>query len=254
MYKLDPPSLLFETSRPGRATAIFAPTDVPDRIARRDDPREVSGTGTGLPLPELGELDIVRHYTNLSALNMSIDSNFYPLGSCTMKYNPKRNERLAALPGLGGATPLSGRVDLARLLAILFELQDRPRRDRRAGRRQLATGRGGAGEMTALLVAEAYFRDQGGERRKRNAGAHPRQRPRHQPRLGAPRRVRDRHHQERQARARRPRRLPRQARRRYRRLHDDQPEHRRACSTHRSARSRPSCTTGGPCFTSTAPT
>ena len=52
------------------------------------------------PLPELTELDVVRHYTNLSTLNMSIDSNFYPLGSCTMKYNPKRNERLAGLPGL----------------------------------------------------------------------------------------------------------------------------------------------------------
>ena len=69
------------------------------------------GSGTriaqnrSLPLPELGELDVVRHYTNLSTSNMNIDANFYPLGSCTMKYNPKRNERLAALPGM--AAPAS---------------------------------------------------------------------------------------------------------------------------------------------------
>ena len=84
------PSLLFETSRTGRRTSIFPESDVPDRpldalipAALRDDQPP--------PLPELGELDIVRHYTNLSTLNMSIDANFYPLGSCTMKYNPKRN-------------------------------------------------------------------------------------------------------------------------------------------------------------------
>ena len=51
-------------------------------------------------LPEIGEIDLTRHYVNLSKRNMSIDSNFYPLGSCTMKYNPKRHERLAALPGM----------------------------------------------------------------------------------------------------------------------------------------------------------
>ena len=99
MYKLDQPPLLFESSRPGRATAILPRPDVPDRPLDDADSRRASGGGPP-PLPELSELDVVRHYTNLSTLNMSIDSNFYPLGSCTMKYNPKRNERLAALPGL----------------------------------------------------------------------------------------------------------------------------------------------------------
>ncbi|MGO9916085.1 MAG: aminomethyl-transferring glycine dehydrogenase subunit GcvPB, partial [Isosphaeraceae bacterium] len=95
MYKLDQPPLLFESSRPGRNTAILPPSDVPDQPLDALLP-DAHRAQEPPPLPELGELDVVRHYTNLSALNMSIDSNFYPLGSCTMKYNPKRNERLAA--------------------------------------------------------------------------------------------------------------------------------------------------------------
>src|SRR4051794_21374834 len=122
MYKLDPPALLFETSRPGRATATFPPSDVPDRpLDELIPPRFRSGQAP--PLPELGELDVVRHYTNLSALNMAIDANFYPLGSCTMKYNPKRNERLAALPGLSAQHPYQDEATLQGLLAILYDLQ-----------------------------------------------------------------------------------------------------------------------------------
>jgi glycine dehydrogenase subunit 2 len=58
-----------------------------------------------LPLPELSEPDVVRHFVNLSTRNMSVDTHFYPLGSCTMKYNPKRNERLVALPGVADLHP-----------------------------------------------------------------------------------------------------------------------------------------------------
>src|SRR3982074_965313 len=104
MYKLDPPALLFETSRPGRSTSIFPALDVPDRALDELIPGEYREPQPP-QLPELGELDVVRHYTNLSTLNMSIDTNFYPLGSCTMKYNPKRNERLANLPGMAAQHP-----------------------------------------------------------------------------------------------------------------------------------------------------
>jgi len=116
------------------------------------------------PLPELGELDVVRHYTNLSALNMSIDSNFYPLGSCTMKYNPKRNERLAALPGLGAQHPYQEESTLQGLLAILFELQEILAEIAGLDAVSLQPAAGAQGELTALLVAAAYFRDRG-ERR-----------------------------------------------------------------------------------------
>ena len=69
---------------------------------------------TPLPLPELSEPDVVRHFVNLSTQNMSVDTHFYPLGSCTMKYNPKRNERLAALPGMADLHPYQPRIDPAR--------------------------------------------------------------------------------------------------------------------------------------------
>jgi glycine dehydrogenase subunit 2 len=123
MYKLDPPPLLFESSRPGRATAILPELDVPERPLDELIPAGYREDAPP-PLPELSELDIVRHYTNLSTLNMSIDSNFYPLGSCTMKYNPKRNERLAALPGLLAQHPYQDESTLQGLLAILYDLQE----------------------------------------------------------------------------------------------------------------------------------
>ena len=122
MYKLDPPPLLFESSRAGRFTAILPASDVPDCPLSSLIP-DAHLAPAPPPLPELGELDVVRHYTNLSALNMSIDSNFYPLGSCTMKYNPKRNERLAGLPGLSAQHPYQDESTLQGLLAILFDLQ-----------------------------------------------------------------------------------------------------------------------------------
>ena len=114
MYKLETPSLLFESSRTGRSTAIVPGSDVPERPLDTLIPLEHIAPQSPA-LPELGELDVVRHYTNLSTLNMSIDGNFYPLGSCTYEVQPQaQNERLAGLPGVAGpAPPLPGRVRLA---------------------------------------------------------------------------------------------------------------------------------------------
>src|ERR1700677_2249925 len=165
MYKLDQPPLLFESSRPGRFTAILPRSDVPER------PLSALIPGAHLapappPLPELGELDVVRHYTNLSTLNMSIDSNFYPLGSCTMKYNPKRNERLAALPGLSAQHPYQDESTLQGLLAILFDLQQILAEIAGLQAVSLQPAAGAQGEFAALLVAAAYFRDRGAKRTK----------------------------------------------------------------------------------------
>ncbi len=115
-------------------------------------------------MPELGELDVVRHYTNLLTLNMSIDANFYPLGSCTMKYNPKRNERLASLPGFSAQHPYQEEVTLQGLLELLFELQEMLGEIAGLHAVSLQPAAGAQGELTALLVAAAYFRDRG-ERR-----------------------------------------------------------------------------------------
>jgi len=165
MYKLDPPALLFETSRPGRFTAILPGSDVPDRPLEELIPRDHQARDLP-PLPELGELDIVRHYTNLSTLNMAIDANFYPLGSCTMKYNPKRNERLANLPGLAALHPYQDESTLQGLLAILHELQEMLAEIAGLHAVSLQPAAGAQGELAALLVAAAYFRDQGQKRTK----------------------------------------------------------------------------------------
>lgn len=117
-------------------------------------------------LPELGELDIVRHYTNLSALNMSIDSNFYPLGSCTMKYNPKCNERLAGLPGFASLHPYQDESTLQGLFQLLYELQADLAEIAGLDAVSLQPAAGAQGELTALMVAAAYFRDKGEKRTK----------------------------------------------------------------------------------------
>jgi glycine dehydrogenase subunit 2 len=165
MYKLDVPSLLFETSRSGRATAFLPGSDVPERPIDGLIPPNHRAEQPP-PLPELSELDVVRHYTNLSTSNMSIDSNFYPLGSCTMKYNPKRNERLAALPGLSAQHPYQDEGTLQGLLAILYDLQEILAEIGGLHAVSLQPAAGAQGELTALLVAAAYFRDRGETRTK----------------------------------------------------------------------------------------
>jgi glycine dehydrogenase subunit 2 len=163
MYKLDQQPLLFESSRRGRGTEILPASDVPERPLS-DLIGAAHLAAAPPPLPELSELDVVRHYTNLSALNMAIDANFYPLGSCTMKYNPKRNERLAALPGLAAAHPYQEESTLQGLLSILFGLQEMLAEIAGLDAVSLQPAAGAQGELTALLVAAAYFRDRG-ERR-----------------------------------------------------------------------------------------
>jgi glycine dehydrogenase subunit 2 len=114
---------------------------------------------TPLPLPELSEPDVVRHFINLSTRNMSVDTHFYPLGSCTMKYNPKRNERLVALPGLADLHPYQPQSTLQGILAILHLAQHNLAEIAGLGAVSLQPAAGAHGEMTALLVAAAYFRD-----------------------------------------------------------------------------------------------
>ena len=158
---------ILELSRPGYRAARFPAPDVPDHA-----PADVLPAGVLAEeppaLPELTEPDVIRHFTNLSTLNMSVDTHFYPLGSCTMKYNPKRHERLAALPGLGDAHPYRDEADLQGMLAILHELQGMLAEISGLPAVSLQPAAGAQGELTALLVAAAYFRDNGeGERRRK---------------------------------------------------------------------------------------
>ncbi len=154
--------LIFEHSRPGRTNPSQAPAQL---AATGDIPRKLKRQSAML-LPEVSELDAVRHYTRLSQKNFSIDTHFYPLGSCTMKYNPKRNERLAALPGLAAQHPYQDESTLQGLLAILYDLQAILAEIGGLDAVSLQPAAGAQGELSALLVAAAYFRDRGEARTK----------------------------------------------------------------------------------------
>lgn len=159
------PQLLFETSRRGRGTDVAPRSDVPDRPLDSLLPASELAAAPP-PLPELGELDVVRHYTRLSQLNMAIDSHFYPLGSCTMKYNPKRNERLAALPGLASIHPYQDESTLQGMLELLYDMQCILGEIAGLDAVSLQPAAGAQGELAALLTAAAYFRDRGEKRTK----------------------------------------------------------------------------------------
>ncbi len=155
--------LVFEQSRPGRRAAELPACDVPQQPVEALLPAELLATAP-LPLPELAEPELVRHFVNLSTWNMSVDTHFYPLGSCTMKYNPKRNERLAGLPGLADLHPYQPAETVQGLLAMLFELQQMLAEIAGLPAVSLQPAAGAHGELTALLVAAAYFRDLGQKR------------------------------------------------------------------------------------------
>src|SRR4051812_7462163 len=123
MDKHQSTGLLFEISHPGRRCQRLPECDVPGPAAAELLPAETLAPEPP-PLPEVGEMDLVRHFVNLSTRNMSIDTNFYPLGSCTMKYNPKRHERLSALPGLAQLHPLQDDRSCQGMLVLLWEMQN----------------------------------------------------------------------------------------------------------------------------------
>src|SRR5213079_469985 len=123
MDKPQSTELLFEMSHPGRRTHRLPASDVPSPEASQLLPQSALAAEPP-PLPEVGEIDLIRHFVNLSGRNMSIDTNFYPLGSCTMKYNPKRHERLAALPGMANLHPLQDEDSLQGMLEVLWRMQE----------------------------------------------------------------------------------------------------------------------------------
>lgn len=157
--------LLFELSKTGRRAARLPASDVPIRELSDMLPNSALAEHAP-PLPEVTEPGIVRHFTNLSTLNMSVDTHFYPLGSCTMKHNPKRNERLAALPGIAHLHPYQPEDSIQGLLQLLFEVQQLLGEISGLPAVSLQPAAGAHGELTALMVAAAYFDDLGESRTK----------------------------------------------------------------------------------------
>jgi glycine dehydrogenase subunit 2 len=165
MRNLKSTALLFELSKSGRRGATLPVCDCPAPEVSELLPKAELADGPP-PLPEVAEPEVVRHFTNLSTLNMSVDTHFYPLGSCTMKYNSKRNERMAALPGIADLHPLQPDETIQGLLQLLFELQQMLGEISGLPAVSLQPAAGAHGELTALMVAAAYFRHQNERRTK----------------------------------------------------------------------------------------
>lgn len=147
--------LLCDLSVPGRVGIRYPAPDVP----LADLPENL--VRQNLPLPELYEVDVVRHFTRLSQLNHSIDTGFYPLGSCTMKYNPKVNEETARLPGFAYSHPLQPIDTVQGSLALMYELQEWLKEIGGFAAVSLQPAAGAQGELTGILIIRAYFASRG---------------------------------------------------------------------------------------------
>ena len=145
-----PEPLLYEMSVSGAVGYSLPECDVPttqlpNHLTRAD-----------LPLPEVAEVDVVRHFTRLSQKNYCVDLGMYPLGSCTMKYNPKINEEARALPGFAAAHPYTDESLAQGALQLMYELQNYLAQISGLPAVTLQPAAGAQGELTGLLVIRAY--------------------------------------------------------------------------------------------------
>jgi glycine dehydrogenase subunit 2 len=153
---------IFEKSRDGRRAFVAPELDVPEvplsdllpADAIRSEPPD---------LPEISEPEVVRHYNNLSKKNFDLDSGFYPLGSCTMKHNPKLHERVAALPGFSRLHPLQDPEYAQGALELMWRLQGQLAEMAGLPHVSLQPSAGSQGELTGLALTRAYHRERGEE-------------------------------------------------------------------------------------------
>ena len=149
---MDKDKLIFELSSNGRVGYDLPREDynykLDNKYLRSDD----------LLMPEVSELDVVRHYTNLSKKNFGVDEGFYPLGSCTMKYNPKINEELSDLPGFT-LHPLSPERTMQGNLALLYDMSCLLEEITGMAKFTFAPCAGAHGELTGLMIMKKYFED-----------------------------------------------------------------------------------------------
>ncbi|HYY41389.1 MAG TPA: hypothetical protein VE775_01580, partial [Pyrinomonadaceae bacterium] len=150
-------ALIFERSQTGRRGYLLPPLDVDETPLdellpahlRRDD--DLAG------VPEVSEVDVVRHFTRISTWNYHIDLGMYPLGSCTMKYNSRLNERVARLPGFANLHPLAPEEDAQGALAVLYELQQHLSEITGLAGVSLQPAAGAHGEMTGVMIIRAFL-------------------------------------------------------------------------------------------------
>ncbi|WP_347549646.1 aminomethyl-transferring glycine dehydrogenase subunit GcvPB [Pseudalkalibacillus hwajinpoensis] len=153
-------SLIFELSEPGRISYSLPELDVPDVDLDEWLPEEFNRK-TEPELPEVSELQLMRHYTALSKRNHGVDSGFYPLGSCTMKYNPKINEDVARYPGFAFIHPLQEEETVQGALEMMFNLQENLVAVTGMDEVTLQPAAGAHGEWTGLMMIRAYHEANG---------------------------------------------------------------------------------------------
>jgi glycine dehydrogenase subunit 2 len=152
--------LLWEKGKKGRCGFSLPRRDVASYPVNKDL------LGEGPDFPDLSEVDIVRHYTRLSQWNFAVDSGMYPLGSCTMKYNPKTNERQAAQPGFAAAHPMLPPNLCQGILKLMYDLERFLVEITGMDAATLQPAAGAHGELTGMLLFYAYHRSQGAQRSK----------------------------------------------------------------------------------------
>ena len=154
--------LIFEKSRPGRGCDLLPECDVEVTLPQEKDKREKK-----LHLPELSEIELSRHYTELAKKSHGVNDGFYPLGSCTMKYNPKINEDMAALPGFTEIHPLQPTHTVQGCLEVIKESENLLCEITGMDRMTFQPAAGAHGEFTGLLLIKAYHKSRGDEKRKK---------------------------------------------------------------------------------------
>ncbi|HZJ82798.1 MAG TPA: aminomethyl-transferring glycine dehydrogenase subunit GcvPB [Clostridia bacterium] len=156
--------LIFEKSIPGRIGYSLPENDVPkveiDSVFPKGILRE-----TEAALAEVSEVDVIRHYTKLSQRNYGVDSGFYPLGSCTMKYNPKINEEIASMDGFSQMHPLQNPISAQGSLGILYKMDEYLSEILGMERVTMQPAAGAQGEMTGLMIIKAYHMSRKDEKR-----------------------------------------------------------------------------------------
>lgn len=158
-------TLIFEKGARGRRAASMPSMDVPTESLDDMIPAQLLRTEPA-PLPEVSEIEVVRHYTHLSQRNFGVDTGFYPLGSCTMKYNPKLNEDMAALPGFAHIHPLQPAHTVQGAIQLIYEIEQYLAEISGMTRVTLQPSAGAHGELTGLMLIKAYHQSRGeGHRR-----------------------------------------------------------------------------------------
>ena len=163
-------ALIFERSQPGRIGYRLPPLDVDEQPLNEIIPREFQRDDDLEGVPEVSEVDVIRHFIRMSTWNYSIDLGMYPLGSCTMKYNSRLNEKVARIPGFANLHPLANEEDVQGALQVIYELQEHLAEITGLPGVSLQPAAGAHGEMTGVMIIRAFIdaRDgEGGSARRR---------------------------------------------------------------------------------------